>query len=256
MKIHNIEPRFLSESYDEFKDAIAKFKKRFPKLDLHHGSRNRYETGQLLPFRLRGKPLDTPPIINYLINEHLKDDFGLPVRNLLYMSQLYDIADGYGIVYYIIPKGNNYRLFYADGTEDFSAEYGHPDTIETLTEIVFQNMEEDDYSREQTEHITNIINRDYGKYYVDMYAATSRKDMIAAFETLTFENDEEKELFKEFHERMVDEIKFYVERIYTDEYVVEEIKTSADVPFPEYEIMGYFPDGFYVIREEDTDDYF
>ena len=30
MKIYNIDPRFLSESYDEFKDAITKFKKRFP----------------------------------------------------------------------------------------------------------------------------------------------------------------------------------------------------------------------------------
>lgn len=249
MKISDITEEKIDQGLD---NAVEEFKKKFPDTILYHGNRNNFITGHFQKLtKFREKSKDTPNFINYLINQHLIEDFGVPVRNLMYLTENPNIAEGYGYVYIVIPKGN-YRMFYASGVDDFTVYIGYQDIMERIVRNVFDIYE---YSDKEQYIIKKAIEINHSEYFRSFEKASNEKEMNDAIKYIEYIS-EEKDLVYRFHENILEESHNYVENLYNDFYNVEEIKSSDDMPSDGEEIMAYFPNGFYLINEGDIEDYF
>ena len=63
------------------------------------------------------KPKDTPQELHDLLNKKFKKKFGWPVRNGIFTTSSYIMADGYGIPYKFFPIGD-YKYVYSTKIED------------------------------------------------------------------------------------------------------------------------------------------
>lgn len=76
-----------------------------------------------IPFKFRESSKSTPPLINHHINERLTELYGLPIRNLLYTTNDYKQAKGYGDAYKVKPVGNNFKIYYGVGGLRFHGRF-------------------------------------------------------------------------------------------------------------------------------------
>lgn len=236
----------------EVMKAITSFRARFGDLQLFHGSPKNFPSGTKLDFRFRSTPKDTPTVVNALVNDALLKEYGLPIRNLLYTTQEYEIADGYGRIYVVIPTGN-YRMFCVPDVQDFTAHFDMRTFQDRTADRVIDNLAED-YDDETMSRIKDILS-DNWRFFLVVEQAKSVEELRSIPRNYSVKNPKDRELFGDFALAYIEELQEMVDHHILDDYDVEEIISESDVPYNEIEIMCYFPDGFYLIHTDDFDDY-
>ena len=116
MKIFEIDEKFMdyteTDFYKKFGDSIF------------HNSRNSEGEG-FVPFTPRRIPKDTAAAFHQEVNQLSKQQFGIPVRSLLFAlpSELgaKNISRS-GTVYSVYPVSNDYRIFYAENVVDMTVD--------------------------------------------------------------------------------------------------------------------------------------
>lgn len=75
-----------------------------------------------VPFRFRQAPKDTFHAIHNQINRMTEERFGLPIRNLTFGSNSQKEAITYGPIKTLVPKGDDYRIFYNSAYYDMTIQ--------------------------------------------------------------------------------------------------------------------------------------
>ncbi len=252
---------------------------RFPEVLLYRGIRKNYDDIVELPFQFRTKPLDTASFIHDAINDVSQKIFNLPIRNLIFSYTVIEGTEGYGHPAIIVPKGDDFKLFYNPEVEDLTAYEG------LKADMIYERMWDS--------ALQDFINMDYGNEIVGDYWELEEAIQLA-IEDVTFETtDMLKELYNHLSKTLasflqlvakkhdtdnerLDELhdaisnldvatevtqKFkelfedFIERIASD-YVdgVEEVDSEDDMDLSNNpEIMIYAPDGFFVVPVEMMD---
>ena len=133
------------------------------------------------------KPKDTPQELHDLLNKKFKKKFGWPVRNGIFTTSSYIMADGYGIPYKFFPIGD-YKYVYSTKIEDlfqyfedrditiffsddnkYDNNYIYNEYVDKMSDMIFNHIENNNGKgmKFKTDDGRSIIN--IGKYidYLD-----------------------------------------------------------------------------------------
>lgn len=232
---------------------------------LIHGSSIKFEESTFINFRFRKKPTDTPIVIHDKINKLSVDKFGIPVRSLLFSyheETAVTSGNTWGYSYFVIPKGNNYRMFASPSVMDLTSDYEliysygvnptESDLLkldDMLTDSLPDQSVFNDFTAEISEYglrndLSNLRDIDIiDELYDDalndaIESPYIDEEKIEEFKLLYSENrDKVHNIVEDFLESLMD--------VMITEYVegVEEIDTIIR----DAEIMVYAPDGFYLV---------
>lgn len=269
MKYH-----LLKESAEIDQVLNQPFMKQFNELRLFRGIRNTsFDDITLVPFRFREKPLDTNRILHDKINELSENQFDVPIRNLIFSYTDAENASIYGVVYMIVPAGNDYKLFNEPDINDMTAQLGAGENfMDQILEMTIDNFHtvgiiediQNGHVRKIVENImenlgfhTTDIKEEFYKFFTD--------NMKKFIDVHAKENDLDEQELKEIVDYIKNNNVIYklsdmfgklldenIERM-AEDYVnnIEEIDEDDDVNFDNHpEIMIYSPSGFYVIPPE------
>ena len=269
--------KMLCESVDVDEVFKEPFFESFSEVRFYRGVRKAYHDITEMEFKFRTKPLDSSPIIHNKINELSEKIFGVPVRNLIFTYTEFEAARAYGDVVEIVPKGNNFKIFYNPYINDLTANAGlKPENLyehmwDDLVDA-FGNMNYvEDMIGEYWEigksigmaieeisfHTTDII-REFESYLntklpglLNLVAkehntADDRLDELHHFIETSNIIDNIIDIFKELMDEFIEQIATeYLDNV--DEVDEEDEMDLSNNP----EVMIYAPDGFYVIPSED-----
>lgn len=250
--------------------------KHFSDVLLYRGVRSSYDEITEMPFKLRTKPLDSAKFIHDAINDESESRFGLPIRNLMFSYTEEEQAQGYGKVVVIVPKGDNFKLFYNYEIEDLTAQYMlKPDSVyERMWDDALQDYSNMDFSNEiagdnwELEEVIELAIEDVQfeteQLLKELYSHLT-KTLPSKLQLVADKHDIDRERLEQLHTiienddipeqvtaRFKDMMVYFVERIVT-EYLdgVEEVDDQDDMDLSTRpEIMIYAPDGFYVVPLE------
>lgn len=245
----------LNESVEVDEILKQPYFRYFPNMRLYHGTPNKFSEITFLPFKLRTSPTNTDKRVHDIVNELTLDEFGLPLRSLLFCYR-YD-ETMYGHSYMIVPKGE-FRLFHNPNIHDMTIDLGvdvfvDHDAPDTIPDKLYPYIGENEY----TEFFVDKIMENVDIMDVDIHVVIeAMNDMVDEFD------DDGEDFEKVFHfinshkEDILMKIGESVNEMLRDiahEYVsgIEEI-TSEESGFEDdrSEVMLYAPNGFYVIPDE------
>lgn len=247
--------KLLENDKSEIRERFVAFNKRFGGMILYHGSTKRLDSGTKLNFRFRDKSKDTALIINAVVNDHLVQEYGLPIRNLLYTTQDASVASGYGELCIVIPAGN-YNLYYSDGVGDFTDHFGVSGN--DFLEMVLEQTINDFYNNEDIKidgnELSQLIDDNY-QTINKISTARSMEELTSLTDNAVAVDPDDTKKLRHFLEIFTEDLLYNIETQIIENYEITEINNGDDVPDTSTEIMAYFPDGFYVIKPDDMELY-
>lgn len=242
--------KLLENDDDNVFELYKKFQKRFDDFTLYHGTTKKFNHGTKINFRFRDRSKDTGLIVNTIVNYRLTQEYGMPIRNLLYTTQDLKTAKDYGKAYIVVPVGENYRLFYGEGVEDFTGHFGVSglDFLEYVADMLAEM-----HDQEESEITSDKIKELFGSNYTTLNKlsvsnSVSELQHIASNAIATEPNDTDmlREVLSEFVDLLISTIDSQI----IENYDINEINDKDDIPSLRTEIMAYFPDGFYLLSPD------
>jgi len=241
-----------NQNNEQLFNAVKDFQHKYPDFTLYHGTGGNVDPYTLNKFHFRKGSKDTPQIINAIANQILKQSYGLPIRDLFYATQDHNTADAYGVLKVVVPVGD-YTLYYAEGVEDFTAQFNAEDMPAFVADQIIDEIEEldDDITSEELNDVVSKYNREIFK----IEYCRSLDEVKQVKESIKYETEHEKEIGDTFIELFISELYNTIETDISDDYNVHKIVGSEDIPPRETEIMCYMPDGFYLISPDMWDEF-
>lgn len=231
---------------------------RFPNIRFYHGTRNATDEIQEVPFKLRTKPKDTNRFLHDAINELSTDQFGIPIRNLLFAYIDKRLGSIYGNVFVIIPKGD-FKVYFHPDINDMTIDLdmNHKKSVlNDIIELALTDLENDE--------LVNYLTKDeIDRWFHHVEHFIERKTVHhinAVIDDLLSTAEIPKDQYDTFDSYLKQKVEQYQPIVYmklAEQYIsdVKEITHENELNYNEEpELMIYAPNGFYAIPLEDYED--